>query len=137
MKINKNNKGFFVWEAVVAILLFSIGILSVLKVQTEMVQATTDAQYRISASYLAESIIGQIILDQAHLDNYLNATGTEYTNWLNRVEALTKSNSSVVATAPTITKTVVAGIPKITVTIYWKSPSSGVESQYVTTASLL
>jgi type IV pilus assembly protein PilV len=137
MKINKNNKGFFVWEAVVAILLFSIGILSVLKVQTEMVQATTDAQYRISASYLAESIIGQIILDQAHLDDYIAGTGTEYTNWLGRVEALTKSNSAVVATAPTITKTIVGGIPKITVTIYWKSPSSGVESQYITTASLL
>ena len=47
-------------EALVAVLVFSFGILALVSMQTASLRSTGDAKYRADASFLANQIIGQI-----------------------------------------------------------------------------
>ena len=54
--------GFFLIEAMVAILIFSLGILGLVAMGGTAVSSQSDAQYRTEASSLADAIAGQIAL---------------------------------------------------------------------------
>jgi len=54
-------------EALVAILIFSIGILAVVGMQAFSVSAVTDAKYRADASFLANQALGRLWGDPANL----------------------------------------------------------------------
>lgn len=47
-------------ESLVAVLVFSFGILALVSMQTASIRSTSDAKYRADASFLANQIIGQI-----------------------------------------------------------------------------
>lgn len=52
--------GVMLLEALIAILIFSLGILGVVAMQASAVAASRDAQYRSVASQLADELIGQM-----------------------------------------------------------------------------
>lgn len=54
--------GFFLIEAMVAILIFALGILGLVAMGGTAVSSQSDAQYRTEASSLADAIAGQIAL---------------------------------------------------------------------------
>lgn len=54
-------------EALVAVLIFSIGILAVVGMQAFSVSAVTDAKYRADASFLANQALGRLWGDPANL----------------------------------------------------------------------
>lgn len=51
-------KGVVLLEALIAILIFSMGILAVVGLQAAMVRNTADSQYRAEASYIAQQALG-------------------------------------------------------------------------------
>jgi type IV pilus assembly protein PilV len=51
-------KGVVLVEAMVAILLFSVGVLAVAGLQTTMLKNNSDAKYRAEANYKAQQMIG-------------------------------------------------------------------------------
>ena len=55
-------RGFFLIEAMVAILIFALGILGLVAMGGTAVSAQSDAQYRTEASSLADAIAAQIAL---------------------------------------------------------------------------
>ena len=55
-------RGFFLVEAMVAILIFALGILGLVAMGGTAVSSQSDAQYRTEASSLADAIAGQIAL---------------------------------------------------------------------------
>jgi type IV pilus assembly protein PilV len=55
-----SQQGVVLIEALVAILIFSIGILAVAGLQASMIKNTSDAKYRSDASYIAQKRIGEI-----------------------------------------------------------------------------
>lgn len=55
-------RGFFLIEAMVAILIFALGILGLVAMGGTAVSSQSDAQYRTDASSLADAIAGQIAL---------------------------------------------------------------------------
>jgi len=70
--------GIALIEAMVAIFIFSIGILAVIGMQAVAVRTASDAKYRADAAFLADQVIGQMWSDQGgsgqgNLANY--ATG--------------------------------------------------------------
>lgn len=132
MNVKKHN-GFYTLEALIAIIVFVVGVLGVLKIQTNSTQAVSDSQYRVNAAYLAESIIGQMWIDKNNLTNYTAGTGPDYTSWLNEVKA---SMPGVAGQPPTITAVANTSGTLVTVTIFWKNPSSSVYSQYVTQTTI-
>jgi type IV pilus assembly protein PilV len=56
-------RGVVLIEAMVAILLFSIGVLAVAGLQASMLRNTSDSKYRADASYIAQQKIGQMYSD--------------------------------------------------------------------------
>ncbi len=78
-------RGVFLIEALLGILIFSLGILSLVAMQTAAVSAQSDARYRIEAANLADQMVSEIWLNidrttaatvQASLATFqLNATG--------------------------------------------------------------
>jgi type IV pilus assembly protein PilV len=61
---SENNKqlqsGSALIEALVAVLVFSFGILALVSMQAASLRSTSDAKYRADASFLANQIIGQM-----------------------------------------------------------------------------
>lgn len=87
--VSKNaEKGVVLVEALIAILLFSLGILALVGLQATMSKNVTHAKLRAEASFLANQLIGQMWVDQANLASYAATggacatTGYAYcTNW--------------------------------------------------------
>jgi type IV pilus assembly protein PilV len=67
----KNQLGVFLLEALIAILVFSIGVLAMVAMGATAIGAQNDAQYRIEAASLTSDIVGQIWLnaDREEKDN--------------------------------------------------------------------
>jgi len=66
MPIHPNKQGgVALLEALIAILIFSIGILGVIGLQANLIQATGEAKYRAEASYIAQQRVGRIWADGA------------------------------------------------------------------------
>ena len=115
-----HQKGVMLIEALLGILIFSIGILAMLGMQAVAMRATIDAKYRSEAGFLANEIIGVMWSDPANLGGYATAScaATLRCNaWLTRVQALLPQS---VANAPTI---VISG-QQVTVTVRWQPPGA-------------
>lgn len=71
----KPQQGVILIEAMVAVLIFSIGVLAIVGLQAAMVKNTAESKFRSEASYIAQSRIGQIWADPDNAATYLeNAT---------------------------------------------------------------
>lgn len=60
-------KGAVLLEALIAILIFSMGILAVAGLQAAMVKNTSDAKYRMDAAFIAQQALGRMWADPANL----------------------------------------------------------------------
>jgi type IV pilus assembly protein PilV len=83
--------GVVLIEALLGILIFSIGILALIGMQSVAVKNTVDARYRTEAAYLAKDILNQIQLDMANITLYDDTNVGVYaprTAWRTRVEGL-------------------------------------------------
>jgi type IV pilus assembly protein PilV len=119
--------GSVLLEALVAILIFSVGILAVVGMQTSAVKAASDAKYRSDASLLAGELLGQMWVSDrigANMQtNFQGGGGTDggaYTTWLANVTA-TLPGVAAGVNQPTVTVNTASGL--VTVTVFWKLPS--------------
>lgn len=66
-----------VLEALIAILIFSIGVVSMIALQEVAIKNGASAAYRSEASFLSNQIIGEIWTDQANIQSYaLNSSNS-------------------------------------------------------------
>ena len=68
--LKRKLSGVMLLEALIGILIFSIGILAVVGLQAASVKNQADAKYRADASYFANQIIGQMWGDRTNLATY-------------------------------------------------------------------
>jgi type IV pilus assembly protein PilV len=128
-----SQQGVMLLEALIGILIFSIGILALLSMQATAMRATVDAKYRSEAAFLANEIIGTMWVDRANLASYATASCAGYSecnNWMTRLQA--KLPNATGANAPTI---VIAG-QQATVTILWQRPGETTISRHVAVAQI-
>lgn len=122
-------EGATLMEALVAILIFSIGILALVALQAASIQNAALARYRTEASLLADDIVGQMWGDDkttATLQaNYNSPSGAKFLNWKARVEA---TLPGAAANPPTI---VVDGDNRATVTVRWQAPGEASPHNFV------
>ena len=112
MANKKAQKGAILLEALIAILIFSMGILAVAGLQAAMVKNTSDAKLRADASYIAQQQLARMWADPANISNY----------------ATTDDISTLLPNGKRITTYVAAdGFVRIEVT--WQSPGD-VEHNY-------
>ena len=128
-------------EALVAILVFSAGIIGLIGLQAASIRSTTEAKYRTDAAFLANKVISQMWVDNnlALAATYAGTGGTGgpgYTAWLAEVSSATTGLPG--ATAATNPPTIAIGANNVvTVTVRWQKPGDQLIHQYVTTTQIV
>lgn len=112
--------GVVLIEVLVAILIFSMGVLAIVGLQATMIKSTADAKYRADASYIAQARIGQMWADPANAVTY--------------VEANTDISTLLPAGRRTVTQ-VSAGQFQVTVT--WQQPGPDATTRNFTTTAYI
>ena len=77
----KSQQGVMLLEAMVAILIFSIGIVAVMEMQAASIAQVTQAKFRTDASYLANQILGKMWVDMPNVPSYSAAGYTGRAAW--------------------------------------------------------
>ena len=137
----KRQAGVVLIEALLGILIFSIGILALIGMQSVAVKNTTDARYRTEAAYLASNLLSQVRLDMANANQYADSNVFTYaprTTWRSQVEALLPGIN--IASTQRVPSIVVAAGPtypgdtdapsQVTVTILWLQPGETQERRF-------
>ena len=82
--------GVMLLEALIGILIFSVGILAMVGLQVMEIKLASDSRDRAEASNLASQLVGEMWLNRAALASYQYAgSGTPpaaLTNWVARVD---------------------------------------------------
>lgn len=113
--VANGQRGAAFFEVLIAILIFSFGILGVIGLQAAMIRNTGEARYRTEAAQIAQQRIGAIWMDQAQMANYVEA-GTDISDRI-----------------PSGTRTVeISAANDVTVTITWQQPGSDDIRKFVT-----
>lgn len=132
--------GVMLLEALIGILIFSLGILALVGMQATAIRATTDARDRTEASNLAAQVVGEMWLDRANLANYAyDGSGTPpaaLDPWVTQVE---NSLPGAAANHPTVTIGASATLPvsvgtEVEVVVFWQNPSDPNLHQFAMTA---
>jgi type IV pilus assembly protein PilV len=124
-----HERGVMLIEALIAILIFSIGILAVVGMQGVAIKNVTESKYRSEAAFLANELISNMWTDAGNvgLYNYPGSSYVKLTNWVAKVDA-TLPGTAVVRPRVTITPAVVippAPAPvgaTVQIELFWQLP---------------
>lgn len=131
--------GVMLLEALIGILIFSLGILAIVGMQAMGIKLASDSRDRAEASNLASQLVGEMWLNRAALASYQYVgSGTvpaALTTWVAQVDA---ALPDAAANRPIIT---VGASPlgasvgtQTTVTLRWRNPTEATVHQFVMTA---
>ncbi len=134
-------RGAFLLEALIGILIFSLGVLGIVGLQAQAIRFTNDSEYRAEAVYLANSLISQMWADKlADLKiNYDSVVaGPKYTTF--QADVHTRMRGALFPTEP-IVKVDTADLPAavtktssvVQVQIFWQLPGESSPHNYITT----
>ncbi len=118
---HKEQEGFLLLEVLLAIVIFSIGILGVLGLQAVMAKNSTEANFRSIASLVAEERISEMWADPANAVGKVEA-GTN-------IEPILPSGTRTVFRDPVV-------LTRYTVTVTWQLPGQTEPHNYVTVANI-
>lgn len=113
-----SQKGVVIIEAMIAILIFSVGVLGIVGMQANMVKNTSESKYRADASYIAQQQIGFLWVDPSNLP----ADGST-------------TNSNIPDQLPNGTLSIQRTGDQYTVTVGWQLPGESAHS-YTTKATI-
>lgn len=122
--------GFVMMDVLMAILLFSVGVLGLVGLQGALTRSQTESKVRADASYLASELVGQLWSDTATLSSY-TASGcagvTRCKEWQDKVAASLPQGAGTVEAD--------SGSGDVTVTLTWTMPS-GDAHKYITQTTI-
>ena len=108
-------EGVMLIEAMVAILIFSIGVLAIVGLQATMIKNTADSKYRSEASYIAQARIGQMWADPENAGTYV------------------ETNTNIDSLLPNGRRTVTQPVPgQFIVTVTWQVPGNATANNFTT-----
>ena len=132
-KAGIRQRGATLLEALIGILIFSIGILALVGMQALAIKHMSDAKYRSDASFFANEIIGQMWVNRASLGTYAyagaGAPPVAIDAWVTSIQNALPGVTPA-ANLPIIT---VAGTT-VTVTVFWKLPGGADVHRHITMA---
>lgn len=134
--MKKQQSGIALLEALIAIVILSVGLLGAIGLQARAYAALSDAGMRADATMAAEQLFGIMSNDQTHLSEYaMTAGGTvpaRLTNWYTSTKANIPGNATTVAV--TVTPDTTAGRTAVSVKISWQRNDSGPTNTHVVTS---
>lgn len=133
MKSNAGQRGATLLEALLGILIFSVGILALVGMQALAIKYMSDAKYRSDAAFFANEIVGHMWVNRGALGSYAyDGTGAPPVAIDGWVTSIQNGLPGVTAAAnlPTIT---VAGTT-VTVIVRWQIPGAADPHQHIMVA---
>lgn len=140
IKLRKEQRGSMLLEALIAILIFSMGILALMGMQATAINTVTESKSRSDAGFLANRIIGQIWADRANLASYAcnpcTTTGTgniDTRAWATEIQsgALQLPGVTDALNQPTIT---LGANNQVQVQLFWQAPDPTVQRNHLVIA---
>jgi type IV pilus assembly protein PilV len=125
-RTRQSQSGVMLIEALVAILLFSVGVVAVMGMQAVSIEQVSQAKYRADASYLANQIAGRMWVDQANLATYTTPGTAGRTTW----------DATVASTLPQGTGTIAIAGTMVTITVNWKTPQDTSTHKFVSVINI-
>ena len=117
----ESQQGVVIIEALIAILIFSIGVLGIVGMQASMIKNTSDSKFRSDASNIAQRRIGEIWADP-------DPTRAGYISFV-------ESGVSISDSLPNGTRTTAQSGVQFTVTVNWQQPGEPAHN-FVTVANI-
>jgi type IV pilus assembly protein PilV len=140
-QIRRAQRGAFLLEALIGILIFSLGILGIVGLQAQAIRFTNDAEYRAEAVYLANSLISQMWADdratlRINYDSVVN--GPKYVAFKADVQngmvgAIFPSDPVVKVDTADLPPRVTINSSVVQVQILWQLPGDPTVHNYITT----
>jgi type IV pilus assembly protein PilV len=123
----KQQSGVMLLEALIAILIFAVGILGIVGLQATAIKQGTDAKYRSDAAMLANQLLGTMrmgdrtpaTLQSTFAGDANNQSNSGYNNWY--TENVTNMLPGTANNPPAVTVDAASGM--VTVQVFWLSPS--------------
>ncbi len=131
-------RGFVLLEALVAIVLFMVGVLGILGLQAGMARTQTESSFRSEAAYLAQELQGLMWADAPKLAlggftiSGSSCTATACQRWLEKAKATLPGGGA------TVTVTAIAdgsAGSDVDITVTWTMPS-GEARKYMTRSTI-
>jgi len=141
LHVRRSQQGAFLLEALIGILIFSLGVLGIVGLQAQAIRFTNDSEYRAEAVYLANSVISQMWGDKRDTlkANYDSAGGgPKYALFAADVHsrmsgALFPREPVVKVDTPDLPAAVTKTSSVVQVQIFWQLPGEPTEHNYTTT----
>lgn len=138
-RLHVRQKGSYLLEALIAMLLFAFGILGLIGMLATSVRASNDARYRSEAAYVANGMIGDMWTMKR---GQITSTGVggfgsppdggKLAAWKLKAASLLPSSDVTVALTPGIS----LQSDTVDVTITWQLPGSTEQHNYIMTAQI-
>lgn len=135
-------------EAMVAMLIFSLGILGIVGMQAGMISNAAEAKYRSEAGLYANRLLGEMAAANRATASDLNtfSSGASYTAWFNAIKNGNASTGllglpGAASNPPTVaiaSVNNVTGQPTrhdVTINVFWQAPGQPLH-KHVVTASI-
>jgi type IV pilus assembly protein PilV len=143
-RAHRDQRGIVLLEALVALLIFSVGVLGLIGLQATSVKQASAAEYRSTAVLQANDLVSRMwVSDRTDLilQAQFATDGAGYKAWKDAwVSAL--PGASATANKPTVAivsqpkgATATLGTNLVTITIYWQAPGDD-QRKYVMVAQL-
>ena len=121
--LRRAEAGFTLLEALVALLIFSIGFLALIALQITSIRMSSNAKYRSDAALLANQMIANLWVSDrvpANMQTAYGTGGANYDTWLGNVQATLPGVAAAAASAPTVQ---IGNDGTVTIDLYWKAPN--------------
>lgn len=148
----RHQEGIVLLEAMIAIVIFAIGVLGLVGLQASSAKEATNAKYRTDASLLVDQLVGKMWAnnrDPVRLaQDFASPDGPEYLKWVGAtnqlgsvLRAMPRKTGTGATPLPTVVITgmngntpVVSGTAptstRVKVTLYWQAPYEDTQHQY-------
>lgn len=135
VRVSRRTAGSALIESLISLLVFSIGLLSLLALLTATLKESDNARYRSEASLLASDLVSRMWSGErtlTALQQRFDLQANEYQQWLQRVQSVLPGISTT-RNAPQL---LIDDQRQITLTLYWQAPSDTERHQLVTVTRL-
>jgi type IV pilus assembly protein PilV len=146
--IRSGQQGVMLLEALIGLLIFSLGILALVAMQSVSVSNVSNAKYRVEAAFAAEEIMNRMWVDSgvqlANVDSYRYPGGNSpyLMTWLGRLQSTGSTGlpgalsfPPTIEIFPTVVTVQLAPlvqqqVRQVKVTIRWKAPEALAPSKH-------
>jgi type IV pilus assembly protein PilV len=131
-------RGVALLEALIAILIFSFGVLGLIGILAGSIRATNDARYRAEAANLAQALIGAMWSTRAaDLDAQFGTGGPQLAAWQTQVASLLPSATGTNVPVVDLTQPGLSTQSRsVVVTMFWQLPGEAGRHQLLITAQI-